>query len=103
MQSKYLLIIAMVFLNSCIATNDEWSCPLRDGQPCKSISEIADRDSKKNLTPNTVATDPILGDKSTLRKEEKVGTLWFAPYVDEQGNKHHESKLSVIIKESEWR
>lgn len=104
MLKKHVMIILLLITTSCIGRNDQWSCPLRKGKPCKSISEITGVESKKEIIPIIAATEPLLmGDKSSLRKEEKVGILWFAPYVDNQGNKHHESKLSVIIKEPEWR
>lgn len=37
-----------------------------------------------------------------LRTEEKVGRVWFAPYIDSEGYNHSESVIFVVDEESKW-
>jgi type IV conjugative transfer system lipoprotein TraV len=50
----------------------------------------------KNLIPESVPQN------SKFRTQEKLGRVWFAPYIDSEGNQHSESVVHVIDEESKW-
>lgn len=37
-----------------------------------------------------------------LRTKEKVGKIWFAPYIDSDGNQHSEKTIYVVDEEAKW-
>jgi type IV conjugative transfer system lipoprotein TraV len=37
-----------------------------------------------------------------LRTEEKVGKIWFSPYIDSDGNQHSESVIYVVDEKPKW-
>ena len=39
---------------------------------------------------------------SKLRTQEKVGRVWFAPYIDSEGNQHSEKTIFVVDEEAKW-
>lgn len=48
---------------------------------------------------------PVIQEYSSspkLRTQEKVGKVWFAPYIDGEGNQHSEYTVFVIDEESKW-
>lgn len=47
----------------------------------------------KNLTPDN---------NKNLRSQEKIGRIWFAPFIDSEGNQHLESIVYVVDEESKW-
>ena len=43
-----------------------------------------------------------LDNKPKLRTPEKIGRIWFAPYIDAEGNQHSEYVILVVDEESKW-
>jgi len=39
---------------------------------------------------------------SQLRTEERVGKIWFAPYIDSDGNQHGENVIYVVDEKPKW-
>lgn len=37
-----------------------------------------------------------------LRTEERVGKIWFAPYIDADANQHSESVIYVVDEKAKW-
>ncbi len=76
----------------------------------KKIEELRNKLSKNtNSTQNITDVDlnrlnSISRDnkKNKLRTEEKVGKVWFAPYIDSDGNQHGESVIYVVDEKSRW-
>ncbi len=64
------------------------------------------KDLKKLTTTQTSSlTNPTqnLGRSSSqLRTEEKVGKIWFAPYIDSDGNQHGENIIYVVDEKPKW-
>ena len=50
---------------------------------------------------------PIISDDiaspSYKRTQEVSQRVWFAPYIDEDGNQHEASFVNVVIKKSKWQ
>ncbi len=44
----------------------------------------------------------IVATATNLRSPEKIGRIYFAPYVDSAGNRHSESFIFVVDEESKW-
>jgi type IV conjugative transfer system lipoprotein TraV len=40
--------------------------------------------------------------QTSLRTEEKVGKIWFAPYIDSEGYQHSEKVILVVDEEAKW-
>lgn len=53
-------------------------------------------DAKKDEPANSYAQKP------KLRTEEKLGKIWFAPYIDAEGNQHSESSIVIVDEEAKW-
>ena len=57
------------------------------------------QDDVQHLTKNSnINHSP----KNNLRTEEKVGKVWFAPYIDSDGNQHSESTIFVVDEKPKW-
>ena len=39
---------------------------------------------------------------SKLRTQEKIGKVWFAPYIDSEGNQHSEKTIFVVDEDAKW-
>lgn len=50
---------------------------------------------QQNPTPQTNPT-------SKLRTTEKIGKIWFAPYIDSDGNQHGENVIYIVDEKSKW-
>jgi type IV conjugative transfer system lipoprotein TraV len=48
------------------------------------------------------APEPFVSTKPRLRTEEKVGKVYFAPYIDSEGNQHSEYVVYVVDEEPKW-
>jgi len=58
---------------------------------------------KLNLLPQ-IDSKPALQKTpiSKLRTEEKVGKVWFAPYIDSDGNQHSKSIIYIVDEKPKW-
>lgn len=59
---------------------------------------------EKNLKKEekSSAPEPFVSTKPRLRTEEKVGKVYFAPYIDSEGNQHSEYVVYVVDEEPKW-
>lgn len=53
--------------------------------------------SQSNFEPVQVSSPT-----AKLRTPEKVGKVWFAPYIDADGNQHSQSIVYVVDEEPKW-
>jgi len=60
------------------------------------------KDLKKLQVENSQFTIQELENKPKLRTPEKIGRIWFAPYIDAEGNQHSEYVVMVVDEESKW-
>ncbi len=61
----------------------------------KDLKKIKQEEAKnRNEEPVSVG--------SKLRTQEKVGRVWFAPYIDSEGNQHSEKTIFVVDEEAKW-
>lgn len=62
----------------------------------------------KKLAPSSQTSLPSVGSQQNnkpeqkLRTEEKVGKIWFAPYIDSDGNQHGESVIYIVDEKAKW-
>ena len=98
-------ILFLLLLSSCANTNEEWSCPARKGKPCKSISYLESSDNETNSSNNSISIkkSKTKYGKVLSRSDEEIITILFAPFIDESGNKHHTSKMDVVISKPDWK
>jgi type IV conjugative transfer system lipoprotein TraV len=60
------------------------------------------KDLKKlTIVPPLPQTNQVRS-SSQLRTEEKVGKIWFAPYIDSDGNQHGENIIYVVDEKPKW-
>jgi type IV conjugative transfer system lipoprotein TraV len=127
---KILPLLIMTSCSSTV--KGSWSCPTLEGGKgnCVSIKEadlflqpennssFSYLDSKQKIKINLIA--PKISDlkklqlekkeiskeeiapASQLRSQERIGKIWFAPYIDSEGNQHSESVIYVVDEESKW-
>lgn len=129
MKFNYILV-ALFFITSC-ANNvkGSWSCPLKIAGKgsCVSIKEsdvaetsngikrdiISYQDNNQkieiklnNSQISTIEKNPQekINNKvnTVVRTKEKIGKVWFAPYIDEEGNQHSEYEIQVVDEEAKW-
>jgi type IV conjugative transfer system lipoprotein TraV len=62
----------------------------------KDLKKLKQEDPK-----NAYAVEPV-NSGSKLRTQEKVGQIWFAPYIDSEGNQHSEKVIHVVDEEAKW-
>jgi type IV conjugative transfer system lipoprotein TraV len=60
------------------------------------------KDLKKLQEENKASILPESSEQSKLRSHERVGKVWFAPYIDGEGNQHSEYVVFVIDEEAKW-
>lgn len=53
-------------------------------------------------TKSTIINNLIPDNSQNLRSQEKIGRIWFAPFIDSDGNQHLESIVYVVDEESKW-
>lgn len=80
---RLMVITALLGLSACSHTNvgGSWDCPRQSGHGCINIA-TADEMAVAKLEP--------LGDMPII-KPVKSQKIWFAPYVDGDGNRHEAS------------
>ncbi len=61
----------------------------------KDLKKIKQEESKRENYEQTPQN-------SRLRTPEKVGRVWFAPYIDSEGNQHSEKVIHVVDEEAKW-
>ena len=122
---KILFAILLISLTSCSSTvSKEWS-KCRSNESKLGCANISDADqayskiSKDQKFPITQITNlekisekggsltltPGQGDQeyNMIRIPEKVGRIWLAPYIDNNGNIHEASYVKVIDQSSKWK
>jgi hypothetical protein len=108
-----LILCSLIILSSCTESTN-FSCPAaKEGKKCKTIAEsdtinphtnpiVQEKITgliKQDETFNTFTTTRII----PTRSEEKMGKIWFAPYLDDEGNFYDESYAYIIIKPAKWQ
>ncbi len=66
---------------------------LKDLKKLKESSFKSEGSSQKTIDSPT---------ENRLRSEEKIGKIWFAPYIDSDSNQHSESVIYVVDEEAKW-
>jgi len=61
----------------------------------KDLKKIKQEESKNRIE------EPV-AQGSKLRTQEKIGRVWFAPYIDSEGNQHSEKTIFVVDEEAKW-
>ena len=101
MFKRISMLLIIISLNNCVS-KDEWSCKLREGKVCKSISKIdSPEEGKKNQ--KFKSTEAIVINGLVERSNEKILTIYFAPFIDSKGNMHHSSNVDIVIEKPNWR
>ena len=123
----FLLIIGLSALAACagVNTDKDFLCKAQAGSPCMSIAAtdgteagkivpvteqvedtLADSLSPQPLTTSKTSTTHPDGGVSyaaaSYRSPEKVGTLWIAPFLDEDGILHESRYVHFVIAEAAW-
>lgn len=120
-KNKLAMAIASLLLSSCASSNvgSSWQCPTPSvkGQKCRNIAS-ADRlakgiEAKKTHTVKVEKdvivllqknkTSQVSAPASPIRTSEKISRIWFAPFVDKYSNRHEESTVQIVDKNSTWR
>jgi type IV conjugative transfer system lipoprotein TraV len=57
---------------------------------------------KLQLDRKEIVKEEVAPVKPKLRSQERVGKIWFAPYIDSEGYQHSESTIYVVDEESKW-
>ncbi len=70
----------------------------------KSQSKISQTTQSSSLSESTstIAIPQTSNPQNKLRTEEKVGKVWFAPYIDADGNQHSESTIYIVDEKPKW-
>lgn len=125
---KLFIIFLLINLWSCSNTKSTWDCPIlgAGNGNCRSIKmadfnhQIVENKGDFLQLPakiNIKLIAPKFEDvkklqienkdeknyaKSNLRTEEKIGRVWFAPFIDSEGNHHSKKVIYVIDEEAKW-
>ncbi len=60
------------------------------------------KDLQKLTTTQTSPQTNLVRGSSQLRTKEKVGKVWFAPYIDSDSNQHGESITYIVDEKPKW-
>ena len=101
MLKRISIFFIIILLNNCVS-KEEWSCKLREGKACKSISKI-DSQETDDSAQKSKSTEAIVIDGLVERSNEKILTIYFAPFIDSKGNMHHSSDVDIVIAKPNWR
>ncbi|MBS0636998.1 MAG: TraV family lipoprotein [Verrucomicrobia bacterium] len=87
---RLIVVTALLSLSACSHVNvgNEWDCPRQSGFGCIKIA-TADEMAVTKLEP--LEATPIVK-PGALGKKQKI---WFAPYIDGDGN-HHEASIVYL-------
>lgn len=125
---KLFIIFLLINLFSCSNTKSTWDCPIlgAGNGNCRSIKkadlshQIVENKNEFFQLPakiNIKLIAPKFEDvkklqienkeeknnaKSNLRTEEKIGRVWFAPFIDSEGNQHSQKTIYVVDEEAKW-
>ena len=114
----FRILVIFLVLHACNSTiSDNWSCPNPKGNDCTTISE-ADNNVPNNHQHKAEQPSYVLeleGGKKVAesfpaqpnnflykRTKETTQRIWFAPFIDEDGNQHEESYVRVITAQPRW-
>ena len=121
MLNRFFIIFLIFTLGACTGSvNKHWNCDAPKGQGCSSIEE-ADNLSQTLIKDESKAKKPYFVELehgalqqsqnfnlSTTtnfiygRTKESEDRIWFAPFIDIDGNQHEESYVRVITKTPKW-
>ena len=59
-------------------------------------------ESTTNITNQSISIPQTSNPQNKLRTEEKVGKVWFAPFIDADGNQHSESTIYIVDEKPKW-
>ena len=114
---RLFLLLLLVSCNSTVS--DNWSCPNPKGNDCTTISEadnnISANKQKQDEQPAYVLESEGPASKKVAesfpaqpnnflykRTKESTERVWFAPFIDADGNQHEESYVRVITAQPKW-
>lgn len=113
---KFLSILFLSFLCSC-TTRTDFDCKPQKGK--KACSTIAQADENIEQRKSVASSQPVITSLAATEKddskvfttirtlpertEEKRGKLWFAPFVDEEGNFYDEAYVYLIFEPAKWQ
>ncbi len=60
------------------------------------------QNSQDSITSSTIIKNLTSDNSQSLRSQEKIGRIWFAPFIDSDGNQHLESIVYVVDEEPKW-
>jgi hypothetical protein len=116
---KFMILSSIILSSGCTGSVDKhWKCKNPEGKGCVSIKE-SDQGSDlhsghthkaKKKTPSYVLKLDAqkrkkAGEQTDFiykRTKEKTERIWFAPFLDEEGNQHEESYVRIVIKKPKW-
>ncbi len=115
----YLYLLVLVTgCRSNIET--EWDCPAVRGKICHTISKsdivkrnISSQQNNNLINLNNKIKPSNEQENLTIEKQpkslsiakrqgEKIARLWFAPYIDHEGNLHEASIIYIIEADNNW-
>lgn len=118
MKYNYLFLI-IFFLSACIGNVEKhWNCHNPEGKGCVTIADSDENTAKgvvgwqtlpigllptseTDITTKNLELKP--SDQSQVRRSlEITHRLWFAPFIDQDGNHHEASYLNIVVKTPKW-
>ncbi len=113
-------LLAMLLCVGCSNNiHSSWGCatPVVDGQSCLTISQAdvkantqekpvpeSENTQVRVLAPTSGPSFMHKDDEVLLhRTQERVGKVWFAPFVDKYNNRHDQSVVYFVDSQSKWR
>lgn len=118
MTKNILFPVILLFFASCSGSNihKKWSCRNTDSKlGCVSISE-ADKAYNSDSLDESITKilksdnnkytsfdiDNAGSNKKLIRTSDKIGRIWFAPYMDAGGNYHEASYVRTVDEIAKW-
>jgi len=102
-------VVLCVFLVGCASLQSEFQCGSSSPHECRSLSEVSASLDKKSRVINpdlkvqTLSPERLLLDSnSPSRVGEKILKIWFAPYVDKDGNYHRQHEIYSVVEKARW-
>lgn len=114
--NKILTIgILLITISSCSGNvKKHWKCDAPKGKGCTSIRDAdglsGNVKQNKNQASYVLKLEPKNESSNTsssknfiyTRTKEEAERIWFAPFIDSDGNQHEESYVRVIINKPNW-
>lgn len=129
---SFVFLISALSLTGCTASNGGFQCPDKGGVMCKRLDQVNSMVDKGEISETSsdeaqgncitlkdncnTESCGLLGNFNNyskpfattltpgepLRYGETVMRVWIAPYVDKDGDYHHQSYVDVVVKPGHW-